>query len=50
MSTSFHSSIGMVQGEESGSEQGTVLGHVTSSKGIEVDKAKVDLISSLLPP
>jgi hypothetical protein len=31
-------------------KQGIVLGHVISSKGIEVDKAKVDLISSLLPP
>jgi hypothetical protein len=26
------------------------LGHVVSHKGIEVDKAKVDLISNLLPP
>jgi hypothetical protein len=31
-------------------KQGIVLGNVISSKGIEVDKAKVDLISSLLPP
>ena len=31
-------------------KQGIVLGHVISSKGIEVDEAKVDLISSLLPP
>jgi hypothetical protein len=31
-------------------KQGIVLGHVISSKDIEVDKAKVDLISSLLPP
>jgi hypothetical protein len=31
-------------------KQGIVLGHVISSKGIEVDKAKMDLISSLLPP
>ena len=31
-------------------KQGIVLGHVISSKGIEVDKAKVDLISSLSPP
>jgi hypothetical protein len=31
-------------------KQGIVLGHVISSKGIEVDKAKVDLISSLPPP
>ncbi|KAH9698191.1 hypothetical protein KPL71_023923 [Citrus sinensis] len=27
-----------------------VLGHIISSKGIEVDKAKVDLISNLPPP
>ena len=31
-------------------KQGIVLGHVISSKGIEVDKAKVSLISSLPPP
>jgi hypothetical protein len=31
-------------------KQGIVLGHVISSRGIEVDKAKVDLISSLPPP
>jgi hypothetical protein len=31
-------------------KQWIVLGHVISSKGIEVDKAKVDLISSLPPP
>jgi hypothetical protein len=30
-------------------KQGIVLGHVISSRGIEVDKAKVDLISSLPP-
>ena len=30
--------------------QGIVLGHVISNKGIAVDKAKVDLISSLPPP
>ena len=30
--------------------QGIVLGHVISNKGIEVDKAKVELISKLLPP
>ena len=30
--------------------QGIVLGHVISSKGIEVDKAKVELISKLPPP
>lgn len=27
-----------------------VLGHIVSQKGLEVDKAKVDLISNLLPP
>ena len=31
-------------------KQGIVLGHIISSKGIEVDKAKVDLISNLPPP
>jgi hypothetical protein len=29
-------------------EQGIVLGHVVSSRGLEVDKAKIDVISSLL--
>ena len=31
-------------------KQGIVLGHIISSKGNEVDKAKVDLISNLPPP
>jgi hypothetical protein len=31
-------------------KQGIVLGYVISPKGIEVDKAKVDLISNLSPP
>jgi hypothetical protein len=31
-------------------EQGVVLGHVVSSRGIEVDKAKVDIIQSLPYP
>ena len=31
-------------------QQGIVLGHVISKKGIEVDKAKVHLIAHLLPP
>ena len=31
-------------------QQGIVLGHVISSKGIEVDKAKIDIISKLPPP
>jgi hypothetical protein len=31
-------------------QQGIVLGHVISRRGIEVDKAKVDLISNLSPP
>ena len=31
-------------------EYGIVLGHVVSAKGIEVDKAKVDLISALPYP
>jgi hypothetical protein len=31
-------------------KQEIVLGHVISHQGIEVDKAKVDLISNLPPP
>ena len=31
-------------------KEGIVLGHIVSSKGMEVDKAKVDLISKLPPP
>jgi hypothetical protein len=31
-------------------QQGIVLGHVISRRGIEVDKAKVNLISNLPPP
>ena len=31
-------------------KQGIVLGHIISHKGIEVDKAKVDLITNLPPP
>jgi hypothetical protein len=31
-------------------EQGIVLGHVVSSRGLEVDKAKIDVISSLPYP
>jgi hypothetical protein len=31
-------------------KQGIVLGHVISHRGIEVDKAKVDLVSNLPPP
>ena len=30
--------------------EGIVLGHVISRRGIEVDKAKVELISKLPPP
>ena len=30
--------------------QGIVLGHIISSKGIEVDKAKIELISKLPSP
>ena len=29
-------------------QQGIILGHVISKKGIEVDKAKADLIAHLL--
>ena len=31
-------------------KQGIVLGHIISSRGIEVDKAKIDIISKLPPP
>ena len=31
-------------------EQGIVLGHIVSSKGIEVDKSKIDLVRSLPLP
>ena len=31
-------------------KEGIVLGHIVSSKWMEVDKAKVDLISKLPPP
>jgi hypothetical protein len=31
-------------------QQGIVVGHIISRRGIEVDKAKVDLISNLPPP
>ena len=31
-------------------QQGIVLGHAISNKGIEVDKAKIDIISKLPPP
>ena len=31
-------------------KQGIVLGHIISSRGIEVDKAKIELISKLPPP
>ena len=30
-------------------QEGIVLGHIVSRRGIEVDKAKVDLIAKLLP-
>lgn len=29
---------------------GIVLGHIMSSRGIEVDKAKIDVIKKLPPP
>jgi hypothetical protein len=31
-------------------QEGIVLGHIVSKRGIEVDKAKVELISKLPPP
>ena len=31
-------------------DHGIVLGHVVSSKGIEVDRAKIDIISALRYP
>lgn len=31
-------------------QEGIVLGHIVSERGIEVDKAKVELISKLPPP
>jgi hypothetical protein len=31
-------------------EEGIVLGHVVSLRGLEVDKAKIDIISSFLYP
>ena len=31
-------------------DQGIVLGHVISTRGIEVDKSKIDLVRSLTPP
>ena len=31
-------------------QQGVVLGHVVSNKGIEVDKAKIEVIERLPPP
>lgn len=31
-------------------EEGIVLGHLISLKGIEVDKAKIDVIDKLPPP
>ncbi|CAL9018998.1 unnamed protein product [Prunus brigantina] len=31
-------------------KRGVVLGHVISSKGIEVDKAKIDIISNMAAP
>ena len=31
-------------------QEGVVLGHIVSNKGIEVDKAKVDIIEKLPPP
>jgi len=31
-------------------QEGLVLGHKISARGIEVDKAKIDAIEKLLPP
>ena len=30
--------------------EGIVLGHIVSEKGIEVDKAKIEVIENLKPP
>ena len=30
--------------------EGIVLGHLVSERGIEVDKAKIEVIEQLLPP
>jgi hypothetical protein len=31
-------------------QQGIVLGHIVSDRGIEVDKAKIEIIENLQPP
>jgi hypothetical protein len=31
-------------------KQGIVLGHVISERGIEVDKAKIEMVEKLTPP
>jgi hypothetical protein len=31
-------------------DQGLILGHIVSTRGIEVDKSKIDVIKSLLYP
>jgi hypothetical protein len=31
-------------------QEGVVLGHIVSKRGIEVDRAKVELIENLSPP
>ena len=31
-------------------QEGIVLGHIISDKGIEVDKAKIEVIENLQPP
>jgi hypothetical protein len=31
-------------------KQGIVLGHVISERGIEVDKAKIEIVEKLPPP
>jgi hypothetical protein len=31
-------------------QEGIVLGHIISNRGIEVDKAKIEVIENLQPP
>ena len=42
--------FGAMLGEKFMVREGIILGHIISKRGIEVDKAKVDLIANLPPP